>query len=49
MMLTRGGKQYNYASEQNRHANDDAHRGSLGRDSGHCLFGADAADDAGRA
>jgi len=45
-MLTPRWKQYNYASEQSSRANDDGDRGPLGRDSGHCVPGADAPDDA---
>jgi hypothetical protein len=49
VMLALGWRQYNYASEQSRRANDDGHRGPLGRDSRHCLPGANASDDASRA
>jgi hypothetical protein len=49
VMFTLRWKQYNDASEQSRRASDDGDRGPLGRHSGHCLFGADAADDASRA
>jgi hypothetical protein len=47
-MLSPGWKQYNHASEQNRRANDDHHRGLMGRDSGPRLPGANASNDAGR-